>query len=98
MIKILRDRLDRIVDGRPGEHVAVQPDAEVIERLRDALRLIAGPPNHCESFTGRYTCRDKYSGKSRDDRTIADGWCDACIAADGLGLPTGETQGGERRG
>lgn len=35
-IKILRDRLDRIVDGRPAESAPVQPDAE-LERLRKAV-------------------------------------------------------------
>jgi hypothetical protein len=73
----------------PGSYTIDQV-VERIKSMREALRAIADSgPNHCSSFTGLYSCRDKYSGKSREDRTIADGWCESCVAADGLGLPTG---------
>lgn len=63
------------------------------DRMHEALMLIAenngnGTDNHCSNYTGgSATCRKPNSGRTKDAEYGADRWCDACIAADGLGLP-----------
>lgn len=61
------------------------------DRMHEALFLIAKtgrePENHCTNSTGKSTCRTN-SGRTKDATYTAGRWCDACIAADGLGLPT----------
>lgn len=60
----------------PPTHVVVA--VAELERLRDALRLIAG--EKCENYTGRTRCWDEGWGRTRGAPCTAEAWCDACIA------------------
>lgn len=54
-----------------------------VKILADALLLIS--EDHCESFTGHWSCRDEGSGKVRRGSVGTAGlWCDSCIARDAL--------------
>lgn len=61
------------------------------DRMHEALFLIAKtgrePENHCTNSTDSSTCRT-VPGRTKNADYTAGRWCDACIAADGLGLPT----------
>lgn len=61
------------------------------DRMHEALFLIAKtdrePENHCTNYTDSSTCRT-VPGRTKNADYTAGRWCDACIAADGLGLPT----------
>jgi hypothetical protein len=62
----------------------VPADAPHIARMVDTLRLLAG--DRCHTYVGGgWQCPD--SGRDRISTTgTADQWCDACRAADALGL------------
>lgn len=54
-----------------------------VQILADALLLIG--EDHCESFTGSWSCRDEGSGKTRRGGGGTAGlWCDSCVARDAL--------------
>lgn len=65
------------------------------QRMRETLLLIAceGGDNYCENFVSYYmgkanphSCR--FNGRLRvSDEGTYNQWCDACRAADALGLP-----------
>lgn len=66
-----------------GHSTADRAAADQLNRLRSALELINR--NGCSNFT-RGRCTDPYSGRARDAHYGANRWCDACIAADALGV------------
>lgn len=67
-----------------ADHATILKQQEQLRVLADALRLIAGPAPHCESFTGAPFCRDTRSGRTLGAAFGADAWCAPCIAADAL--------------
>lgn len=56
----------------------IERQAETIERMESALKAIAG--DKCM----RLTSGNCWTDYERDAEYLADRWCDACIAADGL--------------
>lgn len=70
---------------RELHHLEAALKAHVVEgaRMRDGLRTIG---TTCTTVWYGYGCR-KDASRTRTSRYGATRWCDACIAADALGLP-----------